>query len=405
VMLADVATFSNGANFTRDAFGHGLKIIGVRDFGDRVSPDWDDVDEVSPDAASQRQHLQEGDLVLVRSNGNPALVGRCLLITDGPPATHSAFTIRVRADREMVEPRFLAYQMRHAHKAGRMGIASGTNITNLNQSILGAMEICLPALPIQRQIASILGSLDELIDINQRQIAQVDQMAQVIYREWFVHFRYPGHQDDELIDSPVGPRPEGWTSRSLKEVASIVMGQSPKSEHYNESGDGLPFHQGVSNFGSHYPHHRLYCRIDGRIAEANDHLLSVRAPVGRINRSDQRIVIGRGLAAIRSTDELQSLLGRELRRVFSEEDAMGGGTIFNAITKGDLEELQVIQTTAAVAKAAEKILSPIDELIRVLTFQSRVLARVRDALLPKLVTGAIDVSKLDLKALLEEPSV
>ena len=79
-------------------------------------------------------------------------------------------------------------------------------------------------------------------------------MAQAIYREWFVHFRYPGHERDELVDSPLGPHPQADGRASpLADVATVVIGSSPPSEHYNDSGEGLPFHQGVSSFGRHYP--------------------------------------------------------------------------------------------------------------------------------------------------------
>jgi type I restriction enzyme S subunit len=113
-------------------------------------------------------------------------------------------------------------------------------------------------------------------------------------------------------------------------------------------------------------------------------------------------VIGRGLAAIRSERGVQSLLGQQLRALFQDEDAMGSGTIFKAITKGDLERLDVVQPTADVSRVGEATLRPIDDLIRDLTFANRALERLRDLLLPKLVTGAIDVSTLDLDPFLEE---
>lgn len=304
-------------------------------------------------------------------------------------------------NRKAADARFVYYALREARRDLIAG-AAGAAQQNINQGQIRAFRIRVPEPSTQRRIGALLGAIDDLIENSRRRIALLEQMAQAIYREWFVHLHYPGHEDDELVDSPLGPLPQGWSVLSLSRVASIVMGHSPKSEHYNDAREGLPFHQGVANFGPHYPHHRLYCRIDGRIAEANDHLVSVRAPVGRINRSDRRVVIGRGLAAVRSKAGLQSLLGHELRRVFREEDSMGGGTIFKAITKGDLEGIPIIQPTAKIGRRAEEILAIHDEMIRVLTFGSRALASLRDLLLPKLVTGAIDVSHLDLDALLEE---
>src|SRR3546814_9473871 len=90
--------------------------------------------------------------------------------------------------------------------------------------------------------------------------------------------------------------------------------QSPKSEFYNTDGVGTPFHQGVTDFGSHFPTHRKFCSVDGRSAVEGDILVSVRAPVGRLNLADTTLVIGRGIAAIRSRSGHQNLLFEKLER-------------------------------------------------------------------------------------------
>ena len=116
VPLGDVAAFSNGANFTKADFGDGLKIVGVSDFKDRLVPDWSSLDEVNETAiTSERQLLQKGDVVFVRSNGNRRLVGRSMFIDSEERATHSAFTIRARPEHDAVAPRFLAYAVRSLH--------------------------------------------------------------------------------------------------------------------------------------------------------------------------------------------------------------------------------------------------------------------------------------------------
>ena len=147
-------------------------------------------------------------------------------------------------------------------------------------------------------------------------------MAQAIYREWFVHFRFPGHKKAKRVPSPLGPIPEGWEARKLGDECEIVMGQSPKSEFYNQQGEGLPFHHGVTDFGPHFPTDRVYCTVENRIAEAGDILFSVRAPVGRINVTLSRIIIGRGLGAIRNRRGNQTFTLHQLKERFSEEDTI-----------------------------------------------------------------------------------
>ena len=175
------------------------------------------------------------------------------------------------------------------------------------------------------------------------------------------------------------------------------MGQSPKSEFYNTHGKGLPFHQGVTDFGERFPTTRVYCTFSGRIAEAGDILFSVRAPVGRLNLADCKIIIGRGLSAIRNLDGYQYFTFQQLKEIFTEEDIMGGGTIFKAVTKGDMERIEFLCPPKEHLAFFEKICSPIAEQLAALGMKNRVLRQTRDLLLPKLISGELDVSELDIK--------
>ena len=154
--------------------------------------------------------------------------------------------------------------------------AGGAATPIINKTAFSEIKVSVPSLPTQRRIADILSAYDELIENNQQRIRILEDMARSLYREWFVHFRYPGHESVPLVASPLGQIPQEWDVKKLKDVCLLTMGQSPKSEFYNESGDGVPFHQGVTNFGTRFPSDRLYCTVNGRIAEAGDILFSVR---------------------------------------------------------------------------------------------------------------------------------
>ncbi|KAF5432466.1 type I restriction enzyme, S subunit [Candidatus Methanophagaceae archaeon] len=136
------------------------------------------------------------------------------------------------------------------------------------------LEIEVPPLNIQRKIAAILSAYDDLIENNTRRIQILEEMAQIIYKEWFVKFRFPGHEKAKMVYSELGKILDGWEVKRFGGVCNIVMGQSPKSEFYNDTGDGLPFHQGVTNFGDRVPIDRMYCTVQNRIAEAGDILFS-----------------------------------------------------------------------------------------------------------------------------------
>jgi type I restriction enzyme S subunit len=272
----------------------------------------------------------------------------------------------------------------------------GATMASLNQEIVGL--ISLPALPLTKQdeIVEHLAAFDDLIENNRRRIEILEEMARLLYREWFVHFRFPGHEDAELVDSELGPIPEGWQVGGLVEICSLVMGQSPKSEFYNEEGEGLPFHQGVSDFGLRYPTHRKWTTIDKRVAEPGDILFSVRAPVGRINVAEDRLVVGRGLSAIRALDGRQEFMLLQLKDRFAVEDSIGGGTIFNAVTKKDMERIALITPSSEIVEQFEQLVVPMANLGQNLSKQNSVLREARDLLLPRLVSGELDMSELEL---------
>ena len=411
VTLGDLAEFSNGANFTKESFGVGIKIIGVGDFGDRLSPDWDQIPEVDPGAVtSDRQRLEVNDLVFVRSNGNPALVGRSMLVTDGPSATHSAFTIRARPDTTRVDPRFLGYQLRHAHKSGLMTAANGTNITNLNQTILGLIPVLLPDMAVQRRIVSMLGAIDDLIENNRRRIALFERMAQAIYREWFVHFRYPGHWDDELLDSPRGPIPAGWEVTTIGESFATVLGGTPSRRNLDLWGGEIPWvNSGKTNElrviePSEYITEDGLARSNTKLMPSKTTLIAITgATLGQVTMLEAEMCANQSVVGV--YDE-HGVNGEWIYRTFVDrigaiiQSASGGAQ--QHINKGVIEEVVIVRPPDRILAAFDASLRPAGDEIATLLRSVRCLGELRDLLLPRLVTGTIDVSHLDFDGLAGE---
>lgn len=275
------------------------------------------------------------------------------------------------------------------------------------------LHILLPEIHTQRGIASVIGSLDDKIELNWLTNRVLESMARAIFKAWFVDFApvrakaagaqsFPGMPQqvfdslaDTLVESELGEIPQGWEVKPLGDVFEVTMGQSPPSEHYNEDGKGLPFHQGVRDYGYRFPVDRVYCTLEARIAEAGDVLLSVRAPVGRINVATHRMVIGRGLAAARHPDGCQSYTLYSLKHLFAVEDAIGDGTIYKAVTKKFLLGMPIICPPKSIVLEAEELLRPMDALLGNGELESRVLAHTRDTLLPKLISGELAVPKVN----------
>jgi type I restriction enzyme, S subunit len=307
---------------------------------------------------------------------------------------------------EHADTRYLCYALAATDISGYL---TGSAMPKLSQRAMNAIEIPLPSMHEQRAIAGVLGVLDDKIEQNRRTSAALERVARAMFRAWFVDFEpvkakaagaagFPSMPQPvfdalptRLVDSELGPLPEGWEIKPLSEVVVLTMGQSPSSEFYNETGDGLPFHQGVTDYGFRFPIHRVYCTADGRIGEPNDVLLSVRAPVGRINVADRRLMLGRGLAGLRHRNGRQSFLLQQMRHVFAVEDAIGDGTIYKAVTKQFLANMPVLAPPDTVQEAFDGSVLPMDALVISLEQQSRKLGETRDYLLPKLLSGRVRV--------------
>lgn len=266
-------------------------------------------------------------------------------------------------------------------------ISQGAAQDNLSWEKLSTILFPAPPIEVQTKIADILSTYDNLIENNQKQIKLLEEAAQRLYKEWFVDLRFPGHENTKITDGI----PEGWKIQTLSQIADVVMGQSPKSEFYNQNGQGLPFHQGVGSYGTRFVVDKIYSTSFTRIAEAGSILFSVRAPVGRLNLTRNRVVIGRGLAAINHRLGKQSYLFYLLKEHFFKDDVIGNGAIFASISK---DELLAQQFTIPVSNLIEQfnvMVSDMDGRIAELAEQVTLLIEARDRLLPKLMSGEIEL--------------
>jgi type I restriction enzyme S subunit len=338
---------------------------------------------------ADRYGLKYGDIVMCEG-GEP---GRCAIWKDAIPGMMIQKALHRIRPHEILDYRFLFYTFMHKGKTGSFApLFTGSTIKHLPGQNLAKVEIEIPPLSAQKRIADTLSAYDDLIENNRRRIKLLEQAARLLYKEWFVHLRFPGHEHVKIIDGV----PEGWEKKTLDEIAEITMGQSPKSKFYNEDSNGLPFHQGVTNFGIRFPAHQIFCTVQSRLARPGDILFSVRAPVGRINIAPDKIVIGRGIAAIRSIRGQQNFLFYALKNHFFKKDMIGGGAIFAAITKKDLHGVDLIYPTDSLIEMFTDHARPIDLQIENLHRCVHRLTKARDLLLPRLMNGdAISLCRLE----------
>lgn len=170
---------------------------------------------------------------------------------------------------------------------------------------------------------------------------------------------------------------ERWKKVKLDEVCDLNMGQSPDSKTYNNIGEGLPFFQGKTDFGSKYPSLRMYCREPKKIVDIGDLLISVRAPVGPVNIANVKSCIGRGLAGLRAKKDLLNQDYLYFSLILNKENiaSLGTGSIFQSINKSQLENFEILLPSQWEQKSIARILTTIQEAI---TRQQEIIATLKE---------------------------
>ena len=331
--------------------------------------------------------------------------------------------LKISVDETKANPYYINYFLRSPlgqHRlllnASQVGVPAIARATKSIKDI----EIPLPPLFIQNKIENILTTLDNKINNNIKIKQTLEQIAQTLFKSWFVDFdpvkakmegRQPEGMDaetaalfpDKFVESELGLIPEGWAVSNMSKHFNIIMGQSPKGESYNEEGIGVPFFQGRKDFDFRFPNVRVFTSEPKRFANKDDTIISVRAPVGDKNMTAIKCCIGRGLAAIKHKSNSRSFTYYFVSHIESSLINKGSsGTVFSSINKKDLEQTYFIVPSDEVIEAFHKLIDPIDEKILVLTKQIKNLSNIRDTLLPKLLSGELDVSNLDTQDILND---
>ena len=327
-------------------------------------------------------------------------------------------------------PLFLHYLLKTL-RLGSMSIGSSQPL--ITQAVLTSIQATIPPLPEQQAIAHILGVLDDKIEANRGRSEALEESAKALFKSWFVDFdpvrakmalkkratggwtaararaylaTFPAEVrdlfPDTLVDSEMEKIPKGWKVIQMSDMADITMGQSPPGSTYSDEEVGLPFYQGSADFGSRFPSIRKFCSAPTRLAQRDDVLLSVRAPVGDINRAKDECCIGRGLASIRAKGALPSWMFYRCTFLKDHFDAFNSeGTVFGSLSGADLRATKLVAPGDALLRQFENVAAPLDQLIRNKAEEIDALSALRDTILPKLVSGELripDAEKILRKA-------
>ncbi len=379
----------------------GVPVVMPKDIiGGRVSTE--SVARVAPahTARLARHKLQAGDIVYGRRGD----IGRQALIR----AEQSGWLcgtgcLRISLGSSVIEPLFLHYYLQQEDVIGWVSNqAIGATLPNLNTGILRSVPVHVPPLPDQRRISGILSAYDDLIENNTRRIRILEEMAQALYREWFVHFRFPGHEKVKKVDSALGLIPEGWAVVRVTDAVAV----NPKTK-VEKAGEKAFVPMGSlstasmligeierrpGNSGSKFQNgDTLFARITPCLENGKTGFVQFLPTGSDVAFGSTEFIVLRSRTLC---PEFVYLLARSQEFRDHAMKSMSGATGRQRVQEKCFDEFFLAHPKSGLVSKFSAAVSPMFQSIRTLAAKNTNLRTTRDLLLPKLISGEFDVSHL-----------
>jgi len=340
------------------------------------------------------EHLIEGPGVIVGRKGS---IGTVYYENKDFYPIDTVFYLK--HDPDKIDQKFLYFYLKDMNLENMNTDAA---VPGLNREVALSQEISIPALQTQQKIASILSAFDDLIENNTRRIAILEETARLIYREWFVHYRYPGHENDRLVDSgtDLGDVPEGWG------VSKII-------DLYDTSAGGTPSRKKEEYYKGHIPWLKTRELNDSFVQETEEYITDLGlknssaklfpkqsvlvamygATVGKMGILDMDAATNQACCAIMEKEEPFdfSYLFFTLLQHREKFVGLSQGAAQQNINQGHIKDFQILKPDDSVLLKFQNTVLPMLDQIRTLKKQSKNLKRTRDLLLPKLISGKVGV--------------
>lgn len=281
--------------------------------------------------------LENGNIVIAMSGATTGKTGT-IQEKNLPLLLNQRVGVFEIQDNTIINQRFLKYVIASTYFQKILEIdAIGGAQPNISPSQIESIHIYIPPINEQQKIASILSSVDEAIEKTELILKKSEKITNSVTKKLLTS----GIDHEVLKSTRLGELPNNWEVIALKELSSINMGQSPPSVDVHDYEKGIPFYQGNADFGEMNPSPRKWCDKPKKIANSNDILFSVRAPVGEMNIAIEECCIGRGLASITPREVSPSFLYYLLLFYRKDLKRAAQGSTFTAINKNDLVNLEL----------------------------------------------------------------
>lgn len=358
-----------------------------------------------------KHELAAEDIILT----SEAPLGEILFLKRKLKMVLSQRLFALRANKNIIEPLYLSYYLESDFgQAELYSRATGATAQGIRQSLLLDVKVRLPSIPAQRKIAAILSAYDDLIENNLRRIKILEEMAQLIYREWFVHFRFPGHEKVKMVDSPLGQIPEGWELSCLGDhLITLESGKRPKGGIQDIS-EGIPSigAENINGIGKHNYQSEKYVSLNffdsmnkGKVKDRDVGLYKDGAYIGKstyfrdgfphdVCCINEHVFLLR--ANGRTMTQNQLYLWLQEPSTVSAVRSTNANAAQPGINQKGVRGLRVITAPEKITSEFDNLVEPLLALLISLAKRNLILSQTRDLLLPKLISGELDVSDLDI---------
>ena len=315
------------------------------------------------------------------------------IMSDKPSFTNQQINTIVPSDR--IDPSFLYYSLRpRKQELLSLGATAGVRTPILNKSAFCDLKVRVPPLPAQQRIAKILSAYDELIENNQRRIQILEEMAHVLYREWFVLFRFPGYEKTKLVSSLLGNIPKGWEVRPFSALANYTNGYAFKPDDWGKEGKPIikikELKAGVTedtprNMGDEIPD--KYNIYDGDVLFSWSADLDTYLWMGGEGLLNQHLFV-----VSPSADFTRDYCLHALKEAMPRFRALSLGATMHHIKRSALDQVFLVVPTIDLRRRFEAFVEPIHLQLITLTKHVRNLRETRDLLLPRLLSGQVELT-------------
>ncbi len=351
------------------------------------------------------QHVRAGDLVFT-CWGTLGQVGLIPKTGPFPEYIISNKQLKLRPNLDIADPEYLFYYFAGPKMVQHvLGKAIGAAVPGINLGILKEIPLVLPPLVTQQRIAGILSAYDELIENSQQRIKILESMARALYREWFVYFRFPGYESVTFVPSILGEIPHGWEAKTIREVAALIS-RGPSLTYVDSGGVQVVNQRCVRNEGiemqavqyaAPLPSKKSHLYLQPRDILINSMGVGTLGRVSRNLSIDEPTIIHNCITVVRSkaSEPTQLFLYYRLSECQEQFESLGiGATGQTSLRIETIEDVQVALPSATLLEAFENLVSPMWTQVGVLKHQIEKLRAARDLLLPRLLSGRIEVEAI-----------